>query len=36
MILQPWKKKKKQIGINVTQEDIGHGRQSAGQVEGEE
>jgi hypothetical protein len=30
------KKKKKQIGINHTQEGIGHGRQPAGQVEGEQ
>jgi hypothetical protein len=30
------KKKKKQIGINPTKEGIGHGRQPAGQVEGEQ
>jgi hypothetical protein len=27
-----WKKKKKQIGINHTQEGIGHGRQHAGRL----
>jgi hypothetical protein len=28
--------KKKVIGVNHTQEGIGHGRQPAGQVEGEQ
>jgi hypothetical protein len=36
MFQQAIKKKKKQIEINHTQEGISHGRQHAGQVEGEE
>jgi hypothetical protein len=35
-VMRMMKKKKKQIGINHTQEVISHGRQPAGQVEGEQ